>query len=168
MYTTGIRLAEEENLNVADINFEDRTLFVRMGKEGKDRYVCVDAETLEMLETWIDDRELTDSLFDISDRQVARIIEGAAKMTGVAQKYAGMKRRFSPHSLRHSYATHCYENGMKLFALKKLMGHEYLGTTLQYVETAMAFEREEYEKAGPLAGNDGQEQNRKGFSPRRK
>ena len=153
MYTTGIRLAEEAGLNVADINYEDQTGFVRMGKEGKDRYVCIDPETLEMLKTWIGDKKPTDSLFDLSARQIARIVEQAAVITEVAQKYEGMKRRFSPHSLRHSFATHCYENGMKLFVLKKFMGHEYLGTTQLYVETAMAFEREEYKKTGPLTGN---------------
>lgn len=156
MYATGIRLAEEAGLNVADINFEDQTGFVRMGKEGKDRYVCIDPETLEMLKTWIGDKPPTSSLFDLSDRQIARIIEEAGEITGVAQKYEGMKRRFSPHSLRHSFSTHCYENGMKLFILKKLLGHEYLGTTLQYVDTAMALEREEYKKTGPLAGDGGQ------------
>jgi integrase len=156
MYTTGIRLAEEAGLNVADINYEDQTGFVRMGKEGKDRYVCIDAETLEMLKTWIGDKKPADSLFDLSARQIARIVEQAAVIAGVAEKYEGMKRRFSPHSLRHSFATHCYENGMKLFVLKKLMGHEYLGTTLIYVDTAMAFDREEYKKTGPMGGNDGQ------------
>jgi integrase/recombinase XerD len=154
MYAAGIRLAEEENLNVADIRFADQTMFVRVGKEKKDRYVCVDSETLSLLKTWIESegKKLEDSLFDLSDRQIARVIEEAGEITGVAQKYAGMERRFSPHSLRHSFATHCYENGMDLFVLKKLMGHEYLGTTLIYVETAMAREREEYVKTGPLGG----------------
>ena len=160
MYATGIRLAEEANLNVADINYEDQTGFVRMGKEGKDRFVCIDTDTLEQLRTWIGDKPPTASVFDLSDRQIARIIMEAGEMTGITEKYAGMKRRFSPHSLRHSYATHCYENGMKIFALKKLLGHEYLGTTLQYVDTAMAFEREEYKKTGPLARNGGQARRR--------
>lgn len=167
MYTTGVRLAEEAGLYVADINYEDQTGFVRMGKEGKDRYVCIDSDTLEMLKTWIGDKPPTASVFDLSDRQIARIIEEAGVITGVAQKYEGMKRRFSPHSLRHSFATHCYENGMKLFALKKLMGHEYLTTTLQYVDTAMAFEREEYKKTGPLGGNGGQMQRRRRSSGKR-
>lgn len=158
MYTSGVRLAEEAGLNVADLNYEDCTGLVRMGKEGKDRYVCIDPGTMELLKKWIEmeQKKPTDSLFDLSDRQIARIIEGAGEITGIAQKYAGMKRRFSPHSLRHSYATHCYENGMKMFVLKKLMGHEYLGTTLMYVETAMALEREDYMKTGPLSGNGGQ------------
>jgi integrase len=89
MYATGIRLAEEENLNVADIRFGDQTMFVRVGKEKKDRYVCVDPETLSMLKTWIESqgKKLEDSLFDLSDRQIARIIEEAGEITGLAQKY---------------------------------------------------------------------------------
>jgi site-specific recombinase XerD len=150
MYVTGVRLDEEAGLNVADIGFEGKTVFVRLGKEGKDRYTCADEETLALLKTWIGGKGPGDSVFDLSDRQIARIVEEAGEITGIAAKYEGMDRRFSPHSLRHSFATHCYENGMKLFTLKKLMGHEFLGTTLIYVETAMKFEVEEYMRAGPM------------------
>lgn len=61
-----------------------------------------------------------------------------------------MDRVFSAHSLRHTYASHCYENGMRLFSLRKLLGHEYLGTTLIYVDTAVRYDYDEYVKTHPF------------------
>jgi len=61
-----------------------------------------------------------------------------------------MERYFSPHSFRHAYATHSYENGMRVFTLKKLLGHEWLETTTIYIYTAMKYEIEEYRGTGPL------------------
>ena len=61
-----------------------------------------------------------------------------------------MGRSFSPHSFRHAFATHCSENGMDLFTLKKLMGHTFLETTELYVATNMEKARKEYKKAHEL------------------
>ena len=76
-------------------------------------------------------------MIGISVRQIRRIVEEAGEITGISQKYAAMDRVFSSHSLRHAFATHCYENGMRTLTLKKLMGHEYLATTEIYLYTSM-------------------------------
>ncbi|MBI2264684.1 MAG: tyrosine-type recombinase/integrase [Armatimonadetes bacterium] len=81
--------------------------------------------------------KLEDSVFGLTLRQLRRIVERAADIVGIPQRYKAMERIFSPHSLRHAFATHSYENGMRVLTLKKLLGHEFLGTTEIYIFTAI-------------------------------
>ena len=151
-YATGIRLAELTARQFCDIFYSERTIFIRSGKEDKDRYVCADPKTFEMLRAWQGDQGPDVLIFDVSDRQVQRIVDKYGEMTGISQKYEAMGRSFSPHSFRHAFATHCAENGMDLFTLKKLMGHAFLETTELYVATSMEKARKEYEGSHELMG----------------
>ena len=92
------------------------TIFIREGKGGKDRYVCADPETFEMLKAWQEEGNKSpyDSVPGVKVRQIRRIVEKAGDMTGVSQKYDAMDRVFSAHSFRHAFATHLYENGMSI------------------------------------------------------
>jgi integrase/recombinase XerD len=147
LYYTGMRIGELAELKKADINFNEGIIFIRSGKNDKDRYVCIDPETLHELQIWAEKMDLTTSLFGISDRQCRRVVEKAGSETGIADKYEGLNRVFSAHSLRHAFATHSIENGMNIFTLKKLLGHEYLDTTEIYVHTSMKFDQAEYIKS---------------------
>ncbi len=128
LYATGIRVEELHNLKFCDINYDNNTVFIRAGKGDKDRYVCIDPDTLELVKRWQERKGLAEPVFDITVRQLRRVVEKAGKLTGVSQKYDAMGRVFSCHSLRHAYATHCFENGMRVITLQRLLGHEYLGT----------------------------------------
>lgn len=149
LYMTGMRPGECAHLVVADVDFDGRRIFVRHAKGDKDRYVLVDDETLAMLKTWIKDKQPGDSLFGLGRVGIYLMIKKAGKMTGIAQKYEGMQRGFSGYCFRHSFATHCCENGMNPFALRCLMGHQFIQTTLLYMEISLNFEREQYTKCGP-------------------
>ena len=150
LYSTGIRIEELENLCFCDIDYKTQVVFVRSGKGDKDRYACMDKETLEIVKTWQGSADLKEKVFGLEKRQLRRIVEKAGEITGISQKYEAMGRYFSPHSFSHAYATHSYENGMRVFTLKKLLGHEWLGTTTIYLYTAMKYEIEEYIRTGPL------------------
>lgn len=152
LYAAGLRIEELENLKFCDLSYETGTIFIRSGKGDKDRYVCADQGTLEMLRTWQgqEGKKLEDSVFGLTLRQLRRIVEKAADIVGIPQRYRAMDRVFSPHSLRHAFATHSYENGMRVLTLKKLLGHEFLGTTEIYVFTGMKYDVEEYRRTGPL------------------
>lgn len=151
-YATGMRIEELANLKFCDIFYDNKTIFIREGKGGKDRYVCADPGTLEMLKAWQEDgtKSPHDSVPGVKVRQIRRIVEKAGDMTGVSQKYDAMDRVFSAHSFRHAFATHLYENGMSIFAIKKLLGHEYLTTTEMYINCSIDQAQKEYEKAGLL------------------
>jgi integrase len=103
-----------------------------------------------MLRQWQEGKSLSESIFGLTLRQLRRIVEKAGEIVGIPQKYKGMDRVFSPHSLRHAFATHSYENGMRTLTLKKLLGHEFLGTTEIYIFTAMKYDVAEYRRTNPV------------------
>lgn len=153
LYATGLRAEELENVKFCDIFYDNKTIFVRAGKGDKDRYCAIDKTTLEMLKKWQEGKELAESVFGITLRQIRRVVEGAGEVTGISQKYEAMGRVFSTHSLRHAYATHCYENGMRLPTLQRFMGHEYILTTMVYLYTSQKYDVAEYERTHPLGKN---------------
>ena len=152
LYVTGLRAEEAYNLQVADLLFDASSVFVRAGKGNKDRYVFVDVGTQEILKEWIkkEKLDLSASLFGVSIRQIRRIVEKAGNLTGISEKYDSLGMIFSTHSLRHSFASHSYENGMKISTLKRLLGHDYLGTTLLYLHVMKKYEGLEYLRSHPL------------------
>ena len=147
-YASGIRNSELVHLKAADLRGTTCELFIREGKFGEDRYVRVDPDTMDMLLRWRKAQRLkpSDAVFGLkTTRQIHRIVVGCGARSGITMTFRGMERRFSPHSLRHSMATHSYENGMDLFTLKKLLGHRFLETTQIYVHLAMKKESEVYQ-----------------------
>jgi len=149
LYATGMRIEELANLRFCDVFYDNGTIFIREGKGSKDRYVCADPETFEMLRVWQEEGNKSpyDSVPGVKVRQIRRIVETAGDMAGVSQKYDAMGRVFSAHSFRHAFATHLYENGMSIFAIKKLLGHEYLSTTEMYINCTIEQAQKEYEKS---------------------
>lgn len=150
LYSTGMRIGELENIKLCDMNFKKRTLFIREGKGSKDRYVLFDRKTLKDIKEYIEIEKVEGRLLNVKKRQTQYIIEKAGRTTGISKKYEDMDRKFSAHSLRHAFATHCFENGMDLFILKKLLGHEYFETTEIYVNTSMKFDKEKYDLTNPF------------------
>jgi integrase len=150
LYATGLRAEEIENLRFCDIFYDNKTVFVRAGKGDKDRYCAIDRGTLEQLKAWQEGKGLEESVFGITLRQIRRVVEGAGEMTGISAKYEAMGRVFSTHSMRHAYATHCYENSMRLPTLQRFLGHEYILTTMVYLYTAQRYDVIEYGRTHPL------------------
>ncbi len=157
LYATGMRVEELQNLKFCDVNYDSYTVFVRAGKGDKDRYVCIEGGTLEMVRKWQEGKGLSESVFGLTVRQLRRVVEKAGDLTGISEKYDAMGRVFSCHSLRHAYATHCFENGMRVITLQRLMGHEYMGTTKIYLYTAKKYDVLEYFRTHPLKGEPGED-----------
>jgi len=150
LYYTGIRVGELAVLRFADVSSDDGTAFVRGGKENKDRYVCVDPKTLGLVRDWQGSKDLSARIVGLQSRQIEKTVHKYGRLAGLVQKYEAMVRSFSPHSLRHAFATHRYDVGMDLYVLMKLLGHRNLETTLIYVETSMRHARKQYRKTDPL------------------
>lgn len=149
-YSTGVRVAELSGLVFADVSQDDETIFVREGKGGYDRYVLIDARTLKLIHEWQGSRPVSDSIIDLQPRQMGRIVHEYGRLAGLVQKYEAMGRSFSPHSLRHAFATHRYDAGMDLGTIQKLLGHRFLTTTMIYVQTSMRHLRKEYDRTDTL------------------
>ena len=153
-YATGCRRSEMENLRMADLNFKEQTVFVRDGKGDKDRYVAIDKETADILNDFTYGRGLADPVFDIEDRQMNRRIQKWGRKAGLVERYEAQDRHFSAHCLRHAFATHLYEGGLDLYALRDLLGHRFLTTTKLYVHLGIGKILSKYESAHPLASGE--------------
>jgi hypothetical protein len=86
---------------------------------------------------------------DYFNNEISKVI-AESNMTGISEKYEAMGRVFSTHSMRHAYATHCYENSMRLPTLQRFLGHEYILTTMVYLYTAQRYNVLEYGRTHPL------------------
>ena len=131
-YAAGLRLSEITHLKVTDIDSERMVIRVRQGKGRKDRYVMLSEQLLETLRSYCREVCPRDWLFPgtkTGSHVCGHTLQDALKK---ARKKAGIKKHFSPHSLRHSFATHLLENGTDIRIIQLLLGHRCLGTTARY------------------------------------
>jgi len=166
-YSSGIRLSELVGLNIGDIDFIQGLIKVR-GKGRKERVVPVGDPALKVLREYLENRkEVSETLSyggskdpvfvgksgtRLSARTVARILDKMVLMSG-------LKRKISPHVLRHTFATHMMEAGADLRAIQELLGHESLSTTQKYTSVSVGRLLEVYDKAHPKARKTGSEEN---------
>jgi integrase/recombinase XerC len=153
LYATGTRCAELVSLDVSEVDLESRLVRVR-GKGGRERIVLFGRRAQEALRAWLPARERlrprTDALFlnarggRLTDRSVRALV--ARRVGQVA-----LTRRCSPHTLRHSFATHLLTRGADLRAIQELLGHASLGTTQRYTHVDTRHLLEVYRKAHPRA-----------------
>ncbi len=152
LYSTGIRASELIGMNQDDIDWNDRLARIR-GKGRKERVVPIGHKALAVLETYLNGKSKnTDhtAVFTgptgkrLTVRTVQRILENYRKKLGLTQKA-------SPHTLRHSFATHLLESGADLRAIQELLGHASLSTTQRYTHLNLDSLMETYDKAHPRA-----------------
>ncbi len=137
MYSAGLRLSELLNLKVSDVDCAGLTVRVREGKGRKDRITIFSDKIREDLELFIAGRSGEEYLFvssmldrhdrrrKLSGRTVQMVLHRAAER-------AGIKKNVTPHSLRHSFATHLLESGISLRYIQALLGHKNISTTSIY------------------------------------
>jgi len=153
LYATGIRVAELVGLDTADVDRERRTLRVT-GKGNKQRMTLMNKTAVRALNRWLAVRPAsqTDALFvgKSGNRLTTRTIQYAFRALKDA---AGIERFASPHTLRHSFATHLLERGADLVVIKELLGHENLSTTQIYTNVSLEHIRQTYDDAHPRDRN---------------
>jgi site-specific recombinase XerD len=136
-YGAGFRVSEVITLKVKDLNLSTGYGWVRNGKGGKDRMFIIPISLKIELQQWITNNNLhaDDWLFlgykdnHYSGSSIRVIVEEA-------RKKAGIQKQITPHSLRHSFATHLLENGYSLIEVSKLLGHSRIETTMMYTHMA--------------------------------
>ena len=152
LYSTGIRASELIGINKDDIDHNDRLIRIR-GKGRKERIVPVGARALDAIDAYVGENVKgadNAALFTgpsgkrLTARTVQRILENYRKNLGLLQKA-------SPHTLRHSFATHMLESGADLRAIQELLGHASLSTTQRYTHLNLDSLMETYDKAHPKA-----------------
>lgn len=158
MYSAGLRVSETVALSDGDLDLDEGVARVR-GKGRKQRLAPIGSYAAAALQRWLDVRSLARGepagaaapVFlnkfgrRITTRSVARMLEKYLRETG-------LDGRTSPHTLRHSFATHLLDRGADIRSVQELLGHKSLVTTQIYTHVSTAGLREAYERAHPRAG----------------
>lgn len=136
LYSAGLRLNELRHLQVKDINSTKMQIRVREGKGGKDRNVVLSRTLLDVLRHYFRQYRPESWLFyyqtpqqPLDDRTVQRMVRRLSEK-------AGLRDRITPHTLRHSFATHLLERGTQLPYIQELLGHRNPRTTLLYTRVS--------------------------------
>jgi integrase/recombinase XerC len=153
LYATGIRCAELVGLDVGEVDLEARMVRV-LGKGRKERIVPFGTRAREALRAWLRARAglrpKTDAVFislrgaRLSDRSVRALLSRRVRQVALT-------RKCSPHTLRHSFATHLLARGADLRAIQELLGHASLSTTQRYTHVDTRQLLEVYKKTHPRA-----------------
>jgi integrase/recombinase XerD len=141
-YGAGLRVAEVAALKVGDIDSERMLIRVERGKGGRYRNAMLSSDLLVLLRAWWKEGRRQGAMLPggwlfpgqnpvrpITTRQLARVVDDAARAAGIA-------KRVSPHTLRHSFATHLLEDGVDIRVIQVLLGHAKLDNTALYTKVA--------------------------------
>jgi integrase/recombinase XerC len=156
-YSSGIRVSELAGLNFSNIDFEQRLVRV-LGKGNKERIVPIGKSALRAIENYIEaTRPLRKkNLSDIQDAPLFINYRGGRLTTRsisrIIKKYGkdcGLMTEITPHSLRHTFATHLMDGGADLRSVQELLGHVSLSTTQKYTHVSLDRLMQVYDKAHP-------------------
>jgi integrase/recombinase XerC len=157
LYSAGVRVSELVNLSDGDVDFAAGIVRIR-GKGKRERLAPIGSHAIRALQAWLRRRELSSRekqgreapVFTnrfgtrLTTRSVARMLEKYLKLTG-------LDTRTSPHTLRHSFATHLLDRGADIRSVQELLGHKSLVTTQIYTHVSTSNLKAAYEKAHPRA-----------------
>jgi len=157
LYAAGLRVSELVGINEGDLDLGEGVVRVR-GKGRKERISPLGQYAVSAIKAWLPERKLAEReppgpaspVFTnkfgrrLTSRSVGRMLEKYLKSTG-------LDSRTSPHTLRHSFATHLLDRGADIRSVQELLGHRSLVTTQIYTHVSTAGLREAYERAHPRA-----------------
>ncbi|MDD5687669.1 MAG: site-specific tyrosine recombinase XerD [Elusimicrobia bacterium] len=149
LYATGMRVSELTELKISDVNFE--VGFIKcFGKGSKERIVPIGSKAIESINSYLNKRKKTDNkmlFLNPSDNKISRI-----SVWEIIKKYAkiaGITKKISPHTLRHSFASHILERGADLRTIQEMLGHASISTTQIYTHIDKKFLKNQHNKFHP-------------------
>jgi site-specific recombinase XerD len=135
-YSAGLRVSEVVDLQVSDIDSQRMVIHVSEGKRKKDRYTILSPVLLQMLRHyWVAARPVS-YLFPSQTPERPMTASTVQRVCKAAQKNAELDKRVTPHTLRHSFATHLLEAGTDLRVIQALLGHASPRTTAIYTHVS--------------------------------
>ncbi|MDR1514347.1 MAG: tyrosine-type recombinase/integrase [Synergistaceae bacterium] len=158
LYGSGLRVSEVTALDWEDVDISERWLRVS-GKGSKERLVPFGRESQRLLTRWKDEMSFAGLPFEgafpvfcggragadrLTERTIHRMVVSAARVVGLFG--------VTPHTLRHSFATHMLENGAPLRVIQELLGHESLATTQRYLTVTAEQMKKSYMESHPRSG----------------
>ena len=135
IYGAGLRVSEAVNLRMNDIDRDRMTLHIRCAKGGKDRYVILSPVVYQALRAYWKACRFKEYVFPSkSNPNKPLSTQRAAQVFKSAKKEAGITKAGGIHGLRHAFATHLLESGADIFAIKTLLGHASIQSTVRYLD----------------------------------
>lgn len=155
LYSTGVRVDELVNIKLSDIDFDARKIKI-LGKGNKERYVFFGTRCLDLINKYL---SISRKILDVNNSEFLLLSKTGKKINSrevrniINQEVevSGLKIKISPHTFRHTYATHMLNEGADLRVVQELLGHENLSTTTIYTHLTNEKLRSEYLKAHPRA-----------------
>jgi len=158
LYNTGARISEALSVDISMIEFPERRIRIR-GKGGKYRFLFLSPSTVKSIERYLEMRSSyleengkdDDGALFISSRGTRLPFSSAHIIFNEYQTRLGWQKEFTPHTLRHSFATHLLERGADIRVVQELLGHESISTTQIYTHVARPRLKQVYNQAHPHA-----------------
>jgi len=154
LYSTGLRISELVSLKLENVNLNESFIKV-MGKGSKERIVPLNDITTEFLDTYIKDirpsmlkKVQTDYLF-LNNHGKVLTRQAVFKMIKKRAEEVNIQKNISPHTIRHSFATHLLQNGADIRFIQELLGHEDVGTTEIYTHVSNETLKSDYDHLNP-------------------
>jgi site-specific recombinase XerD len=157
-YGAGLRAMEVVSLKVSDIDSQRIVIRVEQGKGCKDRFAMLSPQLLDLLRDWYRIARPRIYLFPGRDKIGPMTTRQLNRICHMAAELAGLPRWVSPHTLRHSFATHLLEQNIDVRIIQVLLGHSKLETTARYTQVAVNIIREvmsPLDRLTPLHPKDG-------------
>ncbi|MDO8563956.1 MAG: tyrosine-type recombinase/integrase [Nanoarchaeota archaeon] len=132
LYSSGLRVSEVVNLKVSDVDFQNNLGWVRKGKGSKDRMFNLSKNLNDDIQKYLAGRE-NKYIFSKEEPLTTRNIQ---KIIFNLRGKAGINKKLTPHTLRHSFATHLLEEGTDIRVIQSLLGHSNLNTTQVYAHVS--------------------------------
>ena len=163
LYSSGLRISELLNLKIGDIHMNERYLNV-IGKGDKERIIPIGEMAIVALRDYIENARSQISkkpgsllFYNYQGNKMSR--QGFFKYIKQLAKDCGIEKEISPHTIRHSFATHLLANGASLRIVQELLGHEDISTTQIYTHVDKSHLKEMYGHTHPLQKKEGKEDN---------
>ena len=161
LYSSGLRVSELVGLNWNQLD-QDLGIVRVMGKGRKERIVPVGAKAIEALKAYLEERgsvEGGNPLFinSMGGRLTARSV---GRLIKKYSRHSGIFRKVSPHSLRHTFATHLLDAGADIREIQEMLGHSSLSTTQRYTHLSMGKLMEVYDRAHPRSFKNASRKNK--------
>jgi integrase/recombinase XerC len=154
LYATGLRVSELAGLDLEAMDRDERTVRV-LGKGRKERIVPYGGQAARALEAWLDCRGEAEGALFTNARGGRLTVRSVHTIVRRSAHAAGLTRRVSPHTLRHTFATHLLDGGADLRAIQELLGHSRLSTTQRYTHVGAEQLMKVYDRAHPRARSTG-------------
>jgi integrase/recombinase XerD len=156
LYATGVRVSELVHLKISDVDLNVGYIKVK-GKGAKERFVPIGEKAVSVLKEYIEkarskfDKKRGSPYLFLNNRGKPFSRQGFWKMLKSYAKKAGIKKRITPHIIRHSFATHLIKNGADLRSVQMMLGHSDISTTQIYTHIDRSYLKEVYNRCHPRA-----------------